>query len=228
MTSVISLQKICKSYKTKAETLRVLKGLDLEVLKGQVVGVIGASGSGKSTLLHIAGLLDNADSGDIIINGEKVEFKSNEQITKIRSQNIGFIYQFHHLLAEFTAVENAAMPLMIQGKSKKEAIERAEPLLNQFNIFKRRDHYPSEMSGGEQQRLAIARAFIINPNLIIADEPTGNLDESLAHEVFDYLLQAARNKNISCLIATHDMQLVKKMDIVYHLEQGKLTEVKVK
>jgi lipoprotein-releasing system ATP-binding protein len=172
--------------------------------------------------------LDNADSGDIIINGEKVEFKSNEQITKIRSQNIGFIYQFHHLLAEFTAVENAAMPLMIQGKSKKEAIERAEPLLNQFNIFKRRDHYPSEMSGGEQQRLAIARAFIINPNLIIADEPTGNLDESLAHEVFDYLLQAARNKNISCLIATHDMQLVKKMDIVYHLEQGKLTEVKVK
>lgn len=228
MTSTLHLQNIHKSYKTKVETLEVLKGVDLDVPKGQVIGVIGASGSGKSTLLHIAGLLDTADRGDICINNQKVGFKSSHQITKLRGQNIGFIYQFHHLLGEFSAIENAAMPAMIQGMSKKNALEKAEPLLQQFDIIKRKDHYPSEMSGGEQQRLAIARAFMNSPTLIIADEPTGNLDETLAYEVFDYLLRTAKKQGTSCLIATHDMHLVKKMDAVYNLEKGKLTKVKVK
>ncbi len=228
MTNILSLQKINKFYQTKVEVLKVLRDINLDVPKGQVVGIIGASGSGKSTLLHVAGLLDTASSGDVFVNDKKVEFKSNDQITKLRCQNIGFIYQFHHLLGEFTAVENAAMPAMIAGVSKKDALMKAEPLLKQFDIYKRKDHYPSQMSGGEQQRLAIARAFMNDPNIIIADEPTGNLDESLAYEVFDYLLNAAKLKKTACLIATHDMQLVKKMDTVYNLEKGKLTKVNVK
>ncbi len=228
MTKILSLQNIQKAYKTKAETLNVLKGIDLDINQSEVVGVIGASGSGKSTLLHVAGLLDMADSGNVCINGQKVEFKSNDQVTKLRGQNIGFIYQFHHLLGEFTAIENVAMPAMIAGKSRTEALEKAEPLLKQFDIYKRKDHYPSQMSGGEQQRLAIARAFMNDPSIIIADEPTGNLDESLAYEVFAYLLNTAKLKKTACLIATHDMQLVKKMTVVYNLEKGKLSKVTVK
>lgn len=228
MTNILSLKKISKSYQTKVEVLKVLRDINLDVPKGQVIGIIGASGSGKSTLLHVAGLLDTASSGDVFVNDKKVEFKSNDQITKLRCQNIGFIYQFHHLLGEFSAIENAAMPAMIQGMSKKNALEKAEPLLQQFDIIKRKDHYPSQMSGGEQQRLAIARAFMNTPKIIIADEPTGNLDESLAYDVFDYLLRAAKKQGISCLIATHDMQLVKKMDAVYNLEKGKLTKVNIK
>lgn len=225
MTKALSLINIQKSYVTKVETLKVLKGVDLSIDKSEVMGIIGASGSGKSTLLHIAGLLDRPDQGECFINDQKVDYKSKGQTTDLRNRHIGFIYQFHHLLGEFTALENVALPYMIAGHPKKLALAKAEPLLQQFDVLKRKDHYPSQMSGGEQQRVAIARAFINDPSLIIADEPTGNLDESLAAEVFGYLLKVAHTQGTACLIATHDMQLVKKMDKVHRLEAGHLTEV---
>ncbi len=220
--TVLRLLDITRVYKQAESELIVLRGLDLEVGIGEVVALVGQSGAGKTTLLQIAGLLDNPTSGMVNICGEDCTKAGDKKRTMLRRRHLGFVYQFHHLLPEFSALENVAMPQMIAGVSKTKAESRAKELLVDLGLGDRLSHRPARLSGGEQQRVAIARAFANSPSLVLADEPTGNLDPQTAHEVFSVFMNAARQRGQAALVATHNPELAKKMDRIVRLENGVL------
>ena len=220
---VLELIDIEKSYfKGNANKIEVLKGVNLELFPGETVALVGPSGAGKSTLLQIAGLLDKPMHGKILVNGTEIQNESDNQLTTIRRQEIGFVYQFHHLLPEFSSRENIDLPQLSNGVSSKEAQQRSNELLALVNLDTRSDHRPSELSGGEQQRVAICRALANKPKIILADEPTGNLDQKTTSSVFETLQKIVRQTNLAALIATHNLDLANRMDRVVKLNDGKL------
>ncbi len=219
---VLKLERIEKSFRQGHKVVEVLKGIDLTIKAGELVGLVGASGSGKSTLLQISGLLDPTDAGTVYVGGNDATSLKDDARAGLRQSQLGFVYQFHHLLPDFTAVENVAMALRIGGVAEKEANERAQEILVRVGLEERLEHTPSELSGGEQQRVAIARALVGNPMLLLADEPTGNLDESTAGRVFDLFVELVRERGLSALIATHDTTLAAKMDWRMTLREGTL------
>lgn len=216
--TILRLSNITKFFSQGEQRINVIKNGNLEIKKSELVALTGPSGSGKTTLLQIAGLLDNPNSGKIEINGVKIQ-QDDKVRTQIRKNNIGFIYQFHHLLPEFTVLENVALPLLIQGKTKKEAFDKARETLEEVELSDRANHKPSQLSGGQQQRTAIARAIVTKPSLILADEPTGNLDFELSRKIFDLFLKIVKNHEIACLIVTHNKELSKKADRVLEVEK---------
>ncbi len=218
---VLELKAVTRSFKQGGEMLDVLRGIDLSVKRGEIVALVGASGSGKSTLLQIAGLLETPSSGDILIEGIKVSRAGDRDRTAMRRKHLGFIYQFHHLLPEFSAVENIAIPQMIGGTAYPKAVARARELLAALGLEARGAHRPAELSGGEQQRVAIARAISANPTLILADEPTGNLDQKTSESVFQMFVDLARLRGLSAVVATHNLELAQRMDRIVTLHNGK-------
>jgi lipoprotein-releasing system ATP-binding protein len=221
---VLSLRGLVRTYPSGERTLDVLKGVDLDVYPGEMIGLIGPSGSGKSSLLHAAGLLEHPDAGEIFIEGRDCSKLWEGQRTRVRLGSIGFVYQFHHLLPEFSALDNVAMPLRIAGKSRSAARERAEELLTRLGLAERLHHQPAQMSGGEQQRVAIARALANAPRIVLADEPTGNLDPTTSQAVFQNLFDLCRSQGVAALIATHNMELARYMDRVFGLKDGHLVQ----
>ncbi|MEX0350481.1 MAG: ABC transporter ATP-binding protein [Paracoccaceae bacterium] len=218
---VLSLSGLTKSYKrgTPGE-VAVLRGADLEIAAGEVVALVAPSGAGKSTLLHIAGLLDKPDAGDVRIGGQDMTGKNDRRRTATRRQDVGFVYQFHHLLPEFTALENVTLPQLANGASEAEAQARGRDLLARVGVAERADHRPAALSGGEQQRVAFCRALANAPRLLLADEPTGNLDPGTSDQVFDALMDLVAGTGLSALIATHNLDLAARMDRVLRLEDG--------
>lgn len=221
---VITCVGLKKTYSDGDLTVEVLKGVDLQVNRGESVAIIGASGSGKSTLLHILGGLDSPTQGDISINGESLAGLDETQKGKMRNRHIGFVYQFHHLLPEFTALENVVMPLVIRGESIIAAEQNAVEMLTAVGLEQRMHHKPSELSGGERQRAAIARAIITRPGCILADEPTGNLDEHTSGNVFEVMRELNRELDLSLVMVTHNMTLARHLDRVLTLQDGRLGE----
>ena len=219
---VLALRGVERVYKTEAGPLPVLRGVDIDVYPVEVVGLIGPSGAGKSSLLHSAGLLEHPDAGLVALEGRDCSKLSERARTRIRLGTVGFVYQFHHLLPEFSALENVAMPLTIAGKSRKDAEARAKELLEGLGLGARMRHQPAQMSGGEQQRVAIARALANRPKLLLADEPTGNLDPATSTAVFQALYQVCREQGVAAVIATHNMDLARYMDRVVALKDGHL------
>ncbi len=220
MNEVLQLKGIRRSFEQGGKTLEVLRGVNLSISRGEIAALLGPSGCGKTTLLQIAGLLENPTSGEIFINGKKVKSDADRQRTDFRRTEIGFVYQSHHLLPDFTALENLLLPQYIAGVGKKEAAHRASKLLESVGLAARAEHYPAEMSGGEQQRVAIARALVNRPALLLADEPTGNLDPQTAEDVFQVLVQTIRSLRIGALVVTHNESLAARMDRVLRLENG--------
>ncbi|MEQ1888405.1 MAG: ABC transporter ATP-binding protein [Alphaproteobacteria bacterium] len=220
MEIALALHNIQHAYATPVGPLAVLKGVSLSLARGEVVGLIAPSGAGKSTLLHIAGLLERPVSGELILNGRDCSKLNDKARTLARRHEIGFVYQFHHLLPEFSALENAAMPQIIAGVYRITAAARAMELLDKLGVGARATHRPAEMSGGEQQRVAIARAFANRPSVLLADEPTGNLDSETADKVFDTMVAAARHEGLAALIVTHNPALAARMDRVLRLDKG--------
>ena len=215
--------KISKNYDDVARNdLHVLDDVNFSLEHGETSAIIGSSGSGKTTLLNILGGLDKPSSGQVMLNGVDVHKLSEKQRSAVRNSNLGFIYQFHHLLPEFTALENVAMPLLINGRSVKEARQRAEKVLSDVGLGQRTHHKPSELSGGERQRAAIARALIHQPECILADEPTGNLDRKNAEQAIDLIIDLNQKYDTSLIIVTHDLTIAERMDTVYTLEDGVL------
>lgn len=225
MEEILNLANIHQHYTQGDVDLHVLRGVDLVLKPGEIVGLIGQSGSGKSTLLHIAGLLEQPAEGSVKIRGEALSSARDRKRTAVRRDEMGFIYQFHHLLPEFTALENVIIPQRIANVDRLTAEPIALDLLTKLGLADRLEHRPSEMSGGEQQRVAIARALANKPSLLLADEPTGNLDETTAAGVFDQLLEIVRDQNVGALIATHNLTLAKRMDRCVTLSEGKLVAV---
>ena len=219
---VLELKQVIKSYRQGRNNLEVLKGIDLTINSGEITALVGQSGAGKSTLLQIAGLLDRPTSGQIFINGENITRAGDDLRTKLRCEYIGFVYQYHNLLGDFTALENVMLPMLIRGIKKHEAEERASFLLNKLKLSHRLKHRPAELSGGEQQRVAIARALANSPKLLLADEPTGNLDPSTSEDVFSALLEIIKETGLAALIATHNMELASRMNRQMKLVDGKL------
>lgn len=223
MHNVLELTHIHHSYpEGESGRLHILQDVSLNVAHGEIVALMGLSGSGKSTLLHMAGLLDRPEGGEIVIAGNKITASDDLLRTKMRQKHIGFVYQFHHLLPEFSALENIMLPQIAAGTPKKEARERAEYLLSAVRLEKRMTHRPSQLSGGEQQRVAIARALANKPELLLADEPTGNLDPETANVVFELLLDTIRQENVGALIATHSPELAKRMGRILKLDHGRV------
>ncbi|WP_298282990.1 ABC transporter ATP-binding protein [Acidocella sp.] len=222
---VLRLQAITRTYQSDAAPLTVLNGASLDLQRGEIVALVAPSGSGKSTLLHSAGLLERPDGGEVFIEGQPAGSLSDDARTKLRLKNIGFVYQFHHLLPEFTALENIAIPQMVAGVPEAQANERALSLLDKFGLAARATHLPGKLSGGEKQRVAIARALANRPALLLADEPTGNLDVATSNLVFDELLRVVRSENAAALIATHNPDLAARMDRQIHLQDGALTQL---
>ena len=221
---VLNLSDISRTYKQGREKLHVLQGVDLTVSEGEIVALVGPSGSGKSTLLHVAGLLEKPDGGTVEISGEACNAMNDDARTAVRREKLGFVYQYHHLLPEFSALENIMIPQIIAGLSKGEARERANQLLETLGLTQRASHRPARLSGGEQQRIAIARAVATAPKLLLADEPTGNLDPHTADDVFDMLLQLVRGAGLAAMIATHNPELARRMDRIVRLDDGHLVE----
>jgi len=202
--------------------LEVLKGVDISINKGEVVSISGSSGAGKSTLLHILGTLDSADKGDITINGQHVSYLSGKKLAAFRNKQIGFVFQFHHLLPEFTAIENVSIPGWIAGRKKREVMDRAAELLDILGLKNREEHKPQELSGGEQQRVAVARALINNPSIVMADEPTGNLDSKNAKELHNLFIDLRNRFQQTFLIVTHNEELAQMSDRILHMKDGKI------
>jgi lipoprotein-releasing system ATP-binding protein len=215
---MLKATKIIKNY----GDLQVLKGVDIDVNKGEIVSIIGASGAGKSTLLHILGTLDNADSGEIMLNGERVDKLSGKNLAAFRNKNIGFIFQFHHLLPEFSAVENVCIPGWIGGKNKSVTEKRAKELLEKLGLSHRLSNKPGQLSGGEQQRVAVARALINNPAIIMADEPTGNLDSANANEMHQLFINLRNEFQQTFLIVTHNEELARMSDRILQMKDGRM------
>ena len=220
----LHLAAVERRYRTEAGELPVLLGADLTIAAGEIVALVAPSGTGKSTLLHLAGLLEKPDGGEVFIAGQAAGSLSDEARTTIRRTTIGFVYQFHHLLPEFTAAENIILPQLAAGKSRAEATQRAKNLLGIFGLQARLDHRPGKLSGGEQQRVAIARALANQPRLLLADEPTGNLDVGTSDRVFAELLEQVRGQGLAALIATHNPDLARRMDRVVTLIGGKIVQ----
>jgi lipoprotein-releasing system ATP-binding protein len=225
MSNVLALYNVAYRYHTSAGELEVLKDISLSIDAGELVALVGPSGSGKSTLLQIAGLLDPVQSGDIEIAGIHAATANDYVRTGLRNHHIGFIYQFHNLLPELTAEENAAIPMRIAGAGQKESAERAIYLLTRLGLATRRHHLPSQLSGGEQQRVAIARALANKPKLILADEPTGNLDVATSNNVVDLLLEIAKEEGVAALIATHNLELAKRLSRAVTISDGRIETV---
>jgi len=221
---VFSARGVTRTYVTGQGELTVLKGVDLDIHPGELVGLIGPSGSGKSSLLHAAGLLERPTSGEIRIDGEDVGNLDERARTRIRLNRIGFVYQFHHLLPEFDARDNVALPMRIAGYSQDVARARAEAALGALGLSERTLHQPAQLSGGEQQRVALARALANSPRLLLADEPTGNLDPATSQTVFEALQKLVKDTGVAALIATHNMELAGHMDRVFALKDGHLEE----
>ena len=220
MSDPLVLRGVQRTYRTGAGALPVLRGVDLTLAAGEIVALVAPSGAGKSTLLHLAGLLEKPDGGSVIVDGREAGALSDAERTTIRRDTIGFVYQFHHLLAEFSALENVMLPQMIAGVARPAAAARARELLGAFGLSARLTHLPGKLSGGEQQRVAIARALANRPRVLLADEPTGNLDVATAGAVFAELLATVRGQGVAALIATHNPDLAARMDRVVTLRDG--------
>jgi len=223
---ILSVRNLHRSYQSGPKLLHVLTGADIDIYPGEMVGLIGPSGSGKSTLLHAAGLLEKPNAGEVYINGRECLKLSDDQRTAIRRETIGVVYQFHHLQKEFSALDNVAIPQMIAGKSHKAAEAEANRLLGIMGLAERTHHKPSQMSGGEQQRVAIARAIANKPQVLLADEPTGNLDPNTSGNVFQSLFDLTRLEGVSALVATHNMDLTRYMDRVFTVREGLVVPLK--
>jgi len=219
---VLAARGVVRGFTEGSAKLEVLRGLDLEVRAGERLGIIGASGSGKSTLLQILGGLDQPDAGSVAIEGRDLQTLSEPERGQLRNRTIGFVYQFHHLLVEFSALENVAMPLLVRRMPAGEAAQRATALLQRVGLGERLRHRPHQLSGGERQRAAVARALVTGPRLVLADEPTGNLDGRNAEQVFALMLELNRELGTSLVVVTHDARLAARMDRVLELDQGQL------
>lgn len=220
MSSVLKLANITKNFLQADQKISALCEANLEIKKGELVALIGPSGSGKTTLLQIAGLLDSPSSGQVFINGNDASKADDKTRTEIRKNHLGFVYQFHHLLPEFSALENVALPLLIQGKTREESFAAAEKILQEVGLANRLNHKPAELSGGQQQRVALARAVVSKPSLILADEPTGNLDSEFAEKIFTVLHELVKKHEIGCLVVTHNLELAQKADRVVSIKDG--------
>jgi lipoprotein-releasing system ATP-binding protein len=219
-TSILNCRQLTKRYDQGGLDVEVLKGVNLNINVGERVAIMGASGSGKSTLLHLLGGLEKASSGEVILDGVNINKVSGAKLAKLRNKSLGFIYQSHHLLGEFTVLENVAMPLLIAGESIKQSSMRATELLKRVGLGHRIEHKPGELSGGERQRAAVARALINKPCLVLADEPTGNLDSKTADQVYQLMLELNQELNVSFLVVTHDHDLAIRLGKVLHMEDG--------
>lgn len=224
--SLISTLNLCKSYQEGNVVTEVLKSINFDIYPNSMNSIIGSSGSGKSTLLHLLGGLDTASAGDILFKSQSINQLSELEKAHLRNQEIGFIYQFHHLLVDFTALENIAMPLMIAGMNRKQALEQAFVMLESVNLSHRANHRPSELSGGERQRIAIGRALINNPSIVMADEPTGNLDQQTAETIFELLIELNQKHGTAFLVVTHDLMLAQKMQQQFIMNSGTLSLLK--
>ena len=223
--TALDIQNIHRRYQQGNEVLDVLNGVNLKIMPGEMVGLVGQSGSGKSTLLHLAGLLEQPSTGAIFVDGVNCGALSESERTSLRATDIGFIYQFHHLLPEFTTLENVMVPQLIAGLNKTEAINRSKSLLDMVGLSERLNHRPSRLSGGEQQRVAIVRSIANVPRVVLADEPTGNLDPKTSFSVFEQLHEIIRMSNIAMLVATHNIELANKMDRKVSMDKGKIIEL---
>jgi lipoprotein-releasing system ATP-binding protein len=219
---VVVLSNLTRSFTQGGVTIDVLRGVDMEVMPGEIVALLGPSGSGKSTMLQAVGLLEGGFGGEITICGRSAEKSNGDARTALRREHLGFVYQFHHLLPDFDARENVVLPQLVAGVPRPQARERAEELLTALGLGQRMDHRPSQLSGGEQQRVAVARALANKPQLVLADEPTGNLDEATSDRVLEEFLRLVRGQGSSALVATHNERLAAKMDRVVRLHDGKL------
>src|SRR5210317_1775516 len=224
MSSVLVCRQLGKTFGEGDVALTILSGIDFTINTGERIAIMGASGSGKSTLLHLLGGLDEPTSGDVSITGQSLASLSQVQVGSLRNRTLGFIYQFHHLLPEFTAIENVAMPLLVRGVNPAQARAQAESLLARVGLSARLTHKPGEMSGGERQRAAVARALVTQPACVLADEPTGNLDRKNAEQAFELMLELNRELGTSLLVATHDSLIAGRMDRVVRLEDGRLLQ----
>ena len=211
-----------KNIQKKYGQLQVLKGVDIDIKKGEIVSIVGSSGAGKSTLLHILGTLDNADAGEIVLNNQSIDRLAGKKLASFRNKEIGFVFQFHHLLPEFTALENVCIPGWIAGGKKKEILAKAEELLKTLGLSNRLENKPQQLSGGEQQRVAVARALINNPSIVMADEPTGNLDSKNAKELHELFIDLRKQFNQTFLIVTHNEELAQMSDRIVHMKDGKI------
>ena len=222
---ILELQNLQLAYRQGTREIKVLNGAGGEVFPGEAVGLLGPSGSGKSSLLHIIGLLDHPNSGAVLFDGQNCSELGDAERTELRRVKLGFVYQFHHLLPEFSAAENVILPQMILGRSRDEAEKRADELLDALGLADRLEHRPAQLSGGEQQRVAIARAVANEPSLLLADEPTGNLDPHTAENVFQQLMKLVRDTGLATIVATHNLDVARRMDRIWRLEEGHLLEV---
>ena len=221
----LELRGVRRVFKQAGTELRVLNGVDLVLRAGEIVALVGPSGAGKSTMLHIAGLLERPDGGAVLIGGEDCGSLSDDRRTMLRRAEIGFVYQFHHLLPEFSALENVMLPQMIAAVPRRQAREKAAGLLDQVGLAPRAGHRPARLSGGEQQRVAIARALANNPKILLGDEPTGNLDHATGESVLETLVDLVRGNGLAALIATHNLELASRLDRIVALEDGKLRSI---
>jgi lipoprotein-releasing system ATP-binding protein len=225
MSNLLQCHNVCKTYREGAFDTQVLKGVSFGLQRAELASIIGSSGSGKSTLLHILGALDEATEGHVTFLDQDLSKLSSNKQAKLRNQHLGFVYQFHHLLSDFSAVENVAMPLLIGGTKVAAAKQAAKALLDKVGLTHRLDHRPSELSGGERQRVAIARALVNNPALVLADEPTGNLDHKTALAIYDLMRELNQESQTAFLVVTHDGELAAKMDRQLHMQDGLLLNI---
>ncbi|WP_420814281.1 ABC transporter ATP-binding protein [Labilithrix luteola] len=222
MSPIVLAKDVKKSFQHMGRTLDVLRGIDLSIEEGDMVGIVGQSGAGKSTLLHCIGTLDLVTAGSIVVAGEELTTMSNARLADLRNRTIGFVFQFHHLLPEFNALENVCMPGLIQGTSKNELNRRAEALLEEVGLKDRMNHRPGELSGGEQQRVALARALVLEPKLLLADEPSGNLDSRTSEQIHQLFFDINRKRNTTIIIVTHNAALANSMPRVVTLRDGRV------
>ncbi|MFC0308319.1 lipoprotein-releasing ABC transporter ATP-binding protein LolD [Gallibacterium trehalosifermentans] len=222
-SALLACEQLSKVYQEGDKATSVLNAISFAVQRGDLTAIVGSSGSGKSTLLHLLGGLDKPTSGEVWLNGEQLSRLSDKQVAKLRNRHLGFVYQFHHLMADFSALENVAMPMLIAGEKKESAYAQATEMLHAVGLAHRLQHRPSALSGGERQRVAIARALVNNPDLVLADEPTGNLDQKTTEHIFELIQQLNAEKQIAFLLVTHDLNLAAKLQKRYQMRDGVLT-----
>lgn len=223
MTALMQTIDVSKIYSSGASELQVLNNINLEIKKGEAVCLLGASGAGKSTLLQILGTLDRPTTGDVLFQGESVFSLNDDELAHFRNEKMGFVFQFHHLINEFTAIENVMLPCLLAGESRSVAYEKAQYWLNHLGLFERTEHYPNQLSGGELQRTAIARSLIRNPQILLADEPTGNLDSENSKKIQSLFFELHKQLGLTLIVVTHDLEFAKKFSKIYQVKDGHLT-----